>query len=133
MKYLLLNILIGIFFERTIEPYNSVKIIDTKVNSVKPIFQYQAPQYSSNDAMKLNWSDGYKIKTHITFNFFDMNDYFYEESSLKRAEIIFFLSIPFIFLAHAISLITTYVIATEDVTFTNFPTETFFLRGLHPL
>ena len=133
MKYLLLNVLIGIFFGRTIEARNIIKIIDTKVNSVKPIYQYQAPQYSNNDAMKLDWSDGYKIKTRINFNFFDMNDYFYEESALKRSEIIFFLSIPFIFLTHVISLITIYFIATQDITLTKFPTETFFFAGASSL
>ena len=61
------------------------------------------------------------------------SNHFYEETAFKRSEIIFFLSLPFIFLAHVIAVGTTYYLAEQDETFSGLPTEPFLFAGVSSL
>ncbi len=133
MKFLPFGIVIGILFGGAVKKLDASERKDGKVSLVKNKNQYQTPRHSSNGSVEFNLLDVYRTRTHNNVNFLKISDYFYEESSFKRSEIIFFLSIPFIFLAHAISLGTIHFIATQDVTFTSFPTEAFFFAGASSL
>ncbi len=59
-------------------------------------------------------------------NSLDSKASFYQESIFKRSEIIFFLSIPFLFLINIAIVAATYLLATQETTFSNFPRESFF-------
>ena len=57
----------------------------------------------------------------------------YEESTIKRGKLIFFISIPFIFLIYAAIISTLHYAADQDSSFPDLPTEPFLFAGLSSL